>query len=246
MSTTGPVLWMVPTSLLPPGQPDEQASRSLLPPQTLQVIAGLRHFVVENARTARAFLKPLVAPCPIQEIQIQELDKHHEQQDWARLLAPLAAGQDLGMLSESGCPGIADPGALLARQAHARGYAVRPLVGPSAILLALIAGGLGGQCFRFNGYLPHRSPARESALQALEKSSAQGRQTELWIETPYRNEALLQAALRTLRPQTLLSVALDLGTPAEEVRTHRVADWKDRLPAGDALKERLAVFSLLA
>lgn len=250
MSARAPTLWMVPVPLMAPGQADESMARAVLPAQTLQVIAGLRHFVVENAKTARAILKPLVAPVPIQEISILELDKHHSEQDWDRLLAPLKAGHDLGVLSESGCPGIADPGALLARQAHGGGFAVKPLIGPSSILLAVMAGGLGGQQFRFNGYLPQQPQEREKALLAAEKASAHAHQTELWIETPYRNLALFQAALKVLRPETWLSLALDLNQPQEQVMSMKISQWQAwarKHPARtEAFKQSLVVFSILA
>ena len=241
---------MVPVPLLAPGLVDDGAARAVLPAQTLAVIQGLRHFVAENAKTARAILKSLVAPCPIQELSIIELNKHQPQQDWNRMLAPIAQGFDVGMLSESGCPGIADPGAQLARHAHGKGIAVKALVGPSSILLALMAGGLGGQQFRFNGYLPSSVAERDKALANLERSSKHLGQTELFIETPYRNSVLLQAALRVLKPDTWLSLALDLGLPTENVTTLKISQWQRRLgersQAFESIKDSMAVFSLLA
>jgi 16S rRNA (cytidine1402-2'-O)-methyltransferase len=243
-------LWMVPVPLLAPGEVNDLAAQAVLPAETLAVIHGLRHFVAENAKTARAVLKSLVAPCPIQELNIIELNKHQANQDWDRMLAPIAQGFDVGMLSESGCPGIADPGALLARHAHSKGIPVKALVGPSSIFLALMAGGLGGQQFRFNGYLPSSVANRDKALINLERSSKHNGQTELFIETPYRNTVMLQAALRVLKPETWLSVALDLGLPTESVITLTISQWHRRMGERskdlDAIKDCMAVFSLLA
>jgi 16S rRNA (cytidine1402-2'-O)-methyltransferase len=243
-------LWMVPVPLLAPGEVSDVAARAVLPAETLAVIQNLRHFIAENAKTARAILKPLIAPCPIQELKIIELNKHQANQDWELMLAPIAMGFDVGMLSESGCPGIADPGALLARHAHGKGIPVKALVGPSSILLALMAGGLGGQQFRFNGYLSSNVAERDKALVNLERSSKQGQQTELFIETPYRNTVMLQAALRVLKPDTWLSLALDLGLPGEKVITLKVSHWHRRVRETpkdlEVIKESMAVFSLLA
>jgi 16S rRNA (cytidine1402-2'-O)-methyltransferase len=243
-------LWMVPVPLMPPGAVDEAMARAVLPLETLDAIKGMRHFVAENAKTARAILKPLVAPCPIQDVSIIEINKHQSAQDWDKMLAPIGLGFDVGMLSESGCPGVADPGALLARQAHLRSIPVKALVGPSSLLLALMAGGLGGQQFRFNGYLPNTVTERDRSLSSLEQSSKRQSQTEMFIETPYRNGALLQAAIRVLNPKTLLSLALDLGLPQEKVLTLMVEQWKKRLnenPAQlEAIKSSMAVFSVLA
>jgi 16S rRNA (cytidine1402-2'-O)-methyltransferase len=243
-------LWMVPVPLLAPGEVDDQAAQAVLPAETLAVIQGLRHFVAENAKTARAILKSLVAPCPIQDLKIIELNKHLANQDWDRMLAPISEGFDVGMLSESGCPGIADPGALLARHAHNKGIQVKALVGPSSILLALMAGGLGGQQFRFSGYLPSSVAERDKAIINLERSSKHNSQTELFIETPYRNTVMLQAALRVLKPETWLSVALDLGLPSEKVITLKISQWHrrlaDRSKELDSIKDSMAVFSILA
>ncbi len=243
-------LWMVPVPLLAPGAVDDGAAQAVLPAQTLAIIQGLRHFVAENAKTARAILKSLVAPCPIQDLKIIELNKHQAHQDWDRMLAPIALGFDVGMISESGCPGIADPGAQLARHAHAKGIAVKALVGPSSILLALMAGGLGGQQFRFNGYLPSSVAERDKAIINLERSSKHNSQTELFIETPYRNSVMLQAALRVLKPETWLSVALDLGLPTESVITLKISQWHrkmgERSKEFEGIKDSMAVFSLLA
>jgi 16S rRNA (cytidine1402-2'-O)-methyltransferase len=243
-------LWMVPVPLLAPGSVDDAAAQAVLPAQTLAVIQGLRHFVAENAKTARAILKSLVAPCPIQDLKIIELNKHQANQDWDRMLAPIAQGFDVGMISESGCPGIADPGAQLARHAHAKGIPVKALVGPSSILLALMAGGLGGQQFRFNGYLPSSVAERDKAIINLERSSKHNSQTELFIETPYRNTVMLQAALRVLKPETWLSVALDLGLATESVTTLKISQWHRRMGERskefEAIKDSMAVFSLLA
>jgi 16S rRNA (cytidine1402-2'-O)-methyltransferase len=166
-------------------------------------------------------------------------------QDIERLLAPVLAGNDLGLMSEAGCPGVADPGALLVRRAHELGIPVKPLVGPSSLLLALMASGLDGQRFAFHGYLPQREPERSKRIIELEKESRQKRQTQLFIETPYRNEALFSALLATCQPNTLLCVATDLTLASENTTTRRIADWKCR-PASADFARRPTVFLLLS
>ncbi|MCU0490620.1 MAG: SAM-dependent methyltransferase [Chloroflexaceae bacterium] len=162
-----------------------------LPPATVSVIVGLGHFVAESARTARRFLTQLPLSAPVQSLVIEELNEHTPPAAVHALLAPLLAGHDVGLVSEAGCPVVADPGSNLVRAAHAAGIPVTPLVGPSAPLLALMASGLGGQAFRFAGYLPQDAPARRTAILERQKEARQG-VTQIFIETPYRNEALLK------------------------------------------------------
>lgn len=213
-------LYLLPTPL---GESDWQA---VLPIVTREVACRLRRFVVENARTARASLKWLGHPVPLRELVIEQLPEPLRPADIERLLTPLVAGEDAGLMSEAGCPGVADPGAPLVRRAHELGVAVRPLVGPSSLLLALMASGLDGQRFAFHGYLPQREPERGKRIVELEKESRQKRQTQLFIETPYRNEALFGALLATCQPDTLLCVATDLTLASESVATRRIADWR--------------------
>ena len=231
-------LYLLPTSL------GEVAWPAYLPAATQAAACRLTHFVVENAKTARAELKRIDHPAPLRELAIEEIPKEPTPADIERLLAPLDAGHDLGVMSEAGCPGVADPGALLVRRAHAKGIAVKPLVGPSSLLLALMASGLDGQRFAFHGYLPQREPERGRRIADLEKESLRQHQTQLFIETPYRNAALFQALLGACRPDTRLCVAADLTLPTETVATRTVADW--RKTEAPALERRPTVFLLLS
>lgn len=226
----------------------------VLPAGAMRRAAALAHWVAEDARSARAFLKRVHACVPLerplQEIDIAELPrppKGHAAAPppaaWQALLAPALAGHDLGLLSEAGLPALADPGAALVAAAHAAGVRVWPLAGPSAIALALAASGLDGQSFAFVGYLPQPGDQRAARLRALEALSARQHQTQVFIETPYRNAALLQTALATLASGTRLAVACGLTLPQGFVRSATVADWRrtpltlpDRLPAVFALQ----------
>lgn len=205
----------------------------ILPPATQQVISRTTCFIVESAKSARAFLKLAGHPTPLQELEFLILDEHTPQSGLGRHLAPLLAGRDCALLSEAGCPAIADPGAALVRLAHAHGIRVVPLTGPSSLLLALMASGLNGQRFAFHGYLPREQAARQAKLRELERASADSGQTQIFIETPYRNQALLRSVLSVCRGDTLLCVATDLTLPSESVRTQPVAAWKKKPPAID-------------
>lgn len=228
-------LYLIPVPLGP------VAPEHCLPPDTLVVARRLEHFVVERAKTARAHLKAMAHPLPLQQLSLQELNEHTPASAIADLLAPLFAGHDTGLLSEAGCPAVADPGANLVRAAHAAGIAVVPLVGPSSILLALMASGLGGQRFTFHGYLPAKEPERSHTLQALEKSARRDRATQLFIETPYRAAALLDALATTLSPDMLISVGADLSLPGQRIHTRRAQEWRGH---SDVVKDRLVVFGM--
>jgi 16S rRNA (cytidine1402-2'-O)-methyltransferase len=228
--------------LLPTGLGDV-AWQTWLPQSPREIACRLTRFVVENAKTARAELKRLGHPLPLRELAIEQIPEPLTAADIDRLLAPLTQGEDLGLMSEAGCPGVADPGALLVRRAHGLGMPVRPLVGPSSLLLALMASGLDGQRFAFHGYLPQREPDRSKRIAELEKESVRQRQTQLFIETPYRNTALFQALLNACRPVTLLCVASDLTLPTETIATHSIAAWRQAPPP--ALEKRPTVFLLL-
>jgi len=214
------------------------APAQVLPAPTIQTVRALRDFAVENARSARAFLAALGMPCPVRELRIVPIDG-----DAAALLAPLRAGRSLGVISEAGCPAVADPGQSLVAAAHAAGYRVVPLVGPSSILLALMASGLEGQRFAFRGYLPRDAQARAQRIRAIERASREARETQIFIETPYRNDALLAALLECCAPTTRLCVAVDLTLLGEEIATRSIAQWRR---ARAALGRRPAVFLLLA
>ncbi len=227
---------MVPNllGLVPPAQ--------VLPERTIEVARALEHFVVETPKAARQFLKSLGLTRPLQSIRFETLDVDTPIERVPSLLAPALAGKDLGVLSDAGCPGVADPGALLVAAAHRAGVQVVPLVGPSAILLALMAAGMNGQRFAFHGYLPVASEARIAALEALDVAVAQTGVTQIAIETPYRNDALLAAALATCRPGTELCLAIDLTLPSEQIVRRTIAQWRDA--ARIELNRRPAIFLL--
>lgn len=231
-------LWLLPVAL------GDTPWQDYLPAATRETACRLTHFVAENAKSARAELKRIGHPLPLRELTIEQLPEKPTPADIERLLSPLQAGHDIGLMSEAGCPAVADPGALLVRRAHELGLAVRPLVGPSSLLLALMASGLDGQRFAFHGYLPAREPERGSRIAELENESARLRQTQIFIETPYRNNALFSALLRACRPKTRLCVATDLTLSSEQIATRRIADWKAAPPPD--LDKRPTVFLLLA
>jgi 16S rRNA (cytidine1402-2'-O)-methyltransferase len=230
--------WLLPVAL------GEAPWETYLPAAPREAACRLTHFVAENAKSARAELKRVGHPLPLRELMIEQLPDTPTAADIERLLAPMAAGHDLGLMSEAGCPAVADPGALLVRRAHELGITVRPLVGPSSLLLALMASGLDGQRFAFHGYLPAREPERSRRIGELESESARLRQTQIFIETPYRNHALFSALLLACRPKTRLCLATDLSLGSETIRTCRMTDWK----AAEApdLDKRPTVFLLLA
>lgn len=226
--------------LLPAGLGSDTPG-TLLPAASCGIAHQIRHFIAERPKSARAFLKQTGYPHPLVSISIETLDKDTPPTAIPGLLRPLLEGHDAALLSEAGCPAVADPGALLVLAAHEAGIRVVPLVGPSAILLALMASGLNGQRFMFHGYLPVEAAARAQRLRELEKRSRQDDATQIFIETPYRNDAMFQALLEHCAAQTLLSIAVDLSLPAEQVMTRTIAAWRDHaLP----LDKRPAVFLL--
>lgn len=213
-------LYLVPTPL---GDVDPTGT---LPPDTLRVIARLRHFVVENARTARRFLGRVSTAAPVAQLALTELNEHTGDSDIPALLDPLLQGDDLGLLSEAGCPAVADPGAKLVALAHLHRIRVVPLVGPSAILLALMASGLNGQHFTFLGYLPAERETRRRQILRIEQESARNGATYLWIETPYRADAMLEALLATCDGSTKIGIAVDLTLASETTTTLPVSAWR--------------------
>jgi 16S rRNA (cytidine1402-2'-O)-methyltransferase len=228
-------LYLIPVPL-GPVSPD-----ACLPPDTLVVARRLEHFVVERAKTARAHLKAMGHPQPVQALHLAELSEHTPATAIPALLAPLKAGHDIGLLSEAGCPAVADPGAALVMAAHREGIPVVPLIGPSSILLALMASGLGGQRFAFHGYLPAREPERSQKIRELEKAARRDRATQLFIETPYRSAALLGAMAAALAPDTLISVSADLSLPSQLIQTRGAKTWRGH---ADVVKDRLTVFGI--
>ena len=213
----------------------------LIPEGTLQIIKQLRHFIVENEKSARKFLK--LAGCIDQnELQIQELDKHEQNVDYQGFLLPALNGLDIGLLSEAGAPAVADPGAAIVNAAHQLHIKVRPLTGPSSLLLALMASGLNGQSFCFHGYLPIEKEARIKKIGLLEKDARMRNQTQLFIETPYRNNQLLKDLIEVLSPPTKLCIACNISLPDEYIFTRSIASWKKQLPE---LNKKPCVFLLL-
>ena len=231
-------LWLLPVRL------GDTTWERCLPPETREAACRLTRFVAENAKSARAELKRFGHPLPLRELAIEQLPKHPTATEIETLLAPISEGHDLGLMSEAGCPAVADPGALLVRRAHELNYVVRPLVGPSSLLLGLMASGLDGQRFAFHGYLPAREPERSSRIVELEQESARQHQTQIFIETPYRNTALFNAILLTCRPDSRICLAIDLTMDSEQIRTYRVKQWKLMPPP--ELDKRPTVFLMLA
>jgi 16S rRNA (cytidine1402-2'-O)-methyltransferase len=234
-------LYLIPTNLADPFIP-----ASILPNNVIDIALKLDHYIAENAKTARAFLKAIGISRPLQEVSIVELDKHLNQADndpVQKLIAPLLAGFDMGLVSEAGAPAVADPGAKIVAAAHALGIQVVPLVGPSSILLGLMASGLNGQKFAFHGYLPQEKIARTKTILELERESKQKNMTQMFIETPYRNGPLFTDLLTALNPSTWLCVAKDLTGNDEVVRTMKIAEWKS---LGAVIEKAPTLFLFLA
>ena len=244
-------LYLIPNTL---GTSDNatDALAHIIPEHVQAITARLDYFVAENAKTARGFLKLIAVRHPLakvlQEIDIAELNVNTPPAALDGLLAPLLAGRDGGLISEAGVPAVADPGADLVRLAHQHGITVKPLVGPSSLLLAVMASGLNGQSFAFNGYLPTDAALRSKRIKELEARSRAEKQTQLLIETPYRNGAMLEALVAACQPGTLICVATDLSLPTESIRTLNGGKWKSLLAAGKApdFHKKPTVFLLLA
>jgi 16S rRNA (cytidine1402-2'-O)-methyltransferase len=217
-------LYLIPTVLA------EATAAQVLPAQVAARVADLTYFLVENARTARRFIKSVAPQHVIEELAITVIDKDSPESDIKAALKLVVAGQDAGIISEAGCPGVADPGAEIVRLGHQLGIRVVPLVGPSSLLLALMGSGMNGQSFAFHGYLPIEKAPRAAAIKNLERLALTQHQTQLFIETPYRNMPLLEDLLAQLSPSTRLCIAVNLTAPDEYVRTDTVAGWKGKLP----------------
>jgi 16S rRNA (cytidine1402-2'-O)-methyltransferase len=230
-------LYLIPTVI------SEGTQLEVISPQVLQVLPGLRVFLAENVRTARRYLSSLKLFPSIDQLQFDVLDKDTTEDSLASLLDPLLKGSSVGVLSESGCPGIADPGALAAAWAHRHEVEVVPLVGPSSILLALMASGLNGQQFAFHGYLPVDNQLLSKEIRELERESEKRKQTQILIETPYRNNKLLGQLVKTLRKETLLTVAIDITGKDQFIRTRPVGEWRQNTPQ---LPKAPAVFLFLS
>ena len=231
-------LYLIPVTL-----GDDNITR-VLPPEVVSIAQTLETFVVESEKSARHFLIAIKTAKPVRELTLNLLNEHTEDKVLPNLLKPLLAGQDVGLMSDAGCPGAADPGAKLVELAHQKGVRVVPFVGPSSILLSLMASGFNGQQFAFLGYLPVDKTQRNQKLKEIEKRSLTHKETQLFIETPYRNQHMLEAILSVCQPNTRLCVACDITLATEMIITKTIANWK-KSPLPD-LHKRPSVFLLLA
>ena len=245
-------LFLIPNTLGLPEVQNDNFLNSIIPETVQAMSSQLTHFVAENAKTTRAYLKYLSQRHPLklamQDIQISELNIYPPANALEALLSPLLAGHDVGLISEAGVPAVADPGANLVRLAHQRGIRVRPLVGPSSLLLALMGSGMNGQSFAFHGYLPTDAALRAKRIKELEDRSRKEKQTQLLIETPYRNAAMLEALAQTCHAASLICVATDLTLPEESIQTLSASDWKKRISSGNMpdFHKKPTVFLFLA
>lgn len=203
---------------------------NVLPAYNSEIIAGIRHFIVENVRTARRFLRQVDPQFDIDGSQFYELNKHTSPQDIAGYLTPLLNGNPMGVISEAGCPAVADPGADVVAIAQRKGLKVVPLVGPSSIILSIMASGFNGQSFAFHGYLPIKPDERSRKLRMLEQRIYNEHQTQLFIETPYRNAKMIEDILKNCRPQTKLCIAANLTCSDEFVQTRTIKEWRGKVP----------------
>ena len=218
-------LYLIPITLSNPGE-TSVAPEDVLPQTIKRVIDFIDDYIVENEITARKFIKSIHPDKKQPDLKINTLNKHTEISAHHEFIQPLLNGKNIGLMSESGCPGIADPGAVIVKLAHEKGIQVVPLVGPSSILLALMASGMNGQSFAFNGYLPIDKNDKKQALKMYERLSQEKNQTQLFIETPYRNNKLMEDLLQLLQPSTLLCVACDITLPTEFIKTKAINEWK--------------------
>jgi 16S rRNA (cytidine1402-2'-O)-methyltransferase len=236
MSNTGN-LFLIPSAIA------ANTNDAVVPPHVRMRLAGIRHFLVEDIRTARRYLSSLKVYETIENLSFSLLTKDTREEEMEALFSPLMQGNDLGVLSESGCPGIADPGALAAGYAHRHGIRVIPFVGPSSIFLALMASGLNGQRFAFHGYLPIQGPDASKAIHEMERESRMKHQTQIFIETPYRNNSLFKNLVKNLSPETRLCLAVDITGEDEWILTKTVAQWRGK---STELPKVPAVFLFLA
>ncbi len=205
---------------------DNEQIDHVIPSYNKEILFGIRAFVVENIRTARRFIKKSGHPLPIDAMQFFELNKHTAIEDVDAFLKPAENGEDMGVLSEAGTPAVADPGAKVVEMAHRKNIRVVPLTGPNSIILALMASGFNGQQFCFHGYLPIETHLRIKKIRELEQDAWKNNTSQLFIETPYRNNKMLESLLKTCKPQTLLCIASDLTLSTEKIVTKNIAGWK--------------------
>ena len=226
-------LYLIPTTL------GDNKIESVIPGDINSIVKNIRYFIVENLRTARRYLKKMDPSINIDELYFNELNEHTDKKALEDFLKPLYEGFDIGIISEAGCPGIADPGADVVKLAHEKNIKVVPLVGPSSILLSLMASGMNGQNFAFIGYLPVKQIDRTKTIREIEKRSVLEKQTQIFIEAPYRNTKLLEDLVSTLHDQTRLCIAVDLTLETEYIRTQSVSSWKKGVPD---INKRPAIF----
>jgi len=226
-------LYLVPTTL------GESETEHVIPSDVAVKIKGIKYFIVENIRTARRYLRKMDPQLNIDELHFFELNQHTDSAVTASYLNPILEGFDVGIISEAGCPGIADPGAEVVRHAHLKQIRVVPMVGPSSILLSLMASGMNGQNFAFIGYIPVKSAERGKAIKEIERRSFTEKQTQIFIEAPYRNTQLINDLINTLNDQTRLCIACDITLDTEYIKTQTVAQWKKNIPE---LNKRPAIF----
>ena len=213
-------LYLIPITL------GESNPDDVLPQTVKRAVELIDCYIVENEKTARKFIKSIIPEKVQATLQLSTLNKHTEIAEHNQMIQPCLEGINVGVMSEAGCPGVADPGAAIVKLAHEKGIQVIPLVGPSSILLAIMGSGMNGQSFAFNGYLPIDKSEKKAALKNFEKLSNDKNQSQLFIETPYRNNKLIEDLLQTLHPNTHLCIAADITLPTEYIKTMRVADWK--------------------
>lgn len=213
-------LYLIPTTL------GEMNPEDVLPQTIKRSIDFIDDYIVENEKTARRFIKSVHPEKKQPELNLYLLNKHTEEADYTKMIQPLLEGKNVGLMSEAGCPGVADPGAVIVKLAHDKGIQVIPLVGPSSILLAVMASGMNGQSFAFNGYLPIDKNEKKSAIKSLERLSFEKNQSQLFIETPYRNNKIFEDILQALQPNTHLCVACDITLPTEFIKTKTVREWQ--------------------
>jgi 16S rRNA (cytidine1402-2'-O)-methyltransferase len=228
-------LYLIPNLL------SESHWQNVLPARNADIINKIRYFVVEDIRNARRFLKKVNRDIDIELLTFMELNKHTPDLQKNNYLDIIREGQDVGIISEAGCPGVADPGAEIVELAHRRNITVVPLVGPSSILLALMASGMNGQSFAFSGYIPVKKPERLKKIQQLENQALHHRQSQIFMETPYRNNHLLNDLLRSCQPGTSLCIAADITSDNEMIITKTISDWKKNPPD---LAKKPAIFIL--
>ncbi len=227
-------IWLIPVTLGGDNYED------VIPGKVLTITRKLRYFIVENLRSARRFLRLIDRHFPIDESVFFELNKHTADTEIDHFLEPVINGNDIGLMSEAGLPGIADPGARIVAEAHRRRITITPLAGPSSIIVALIASGMNGQTFTFNGYLPVKPAERAAKLRELEKKAHEGF-SQIFMETPYRNQAMLESILSVCNQNSLLCIAADITLPSESIRTMKISEWKKNVPD---LRKRPVIFVL--